>query len=289
VLEITKNRTGSTSRRVDRRFFLAASGRTALSSLFWTGALRIDRDSDDTRSCGPGSTYKPSLMAAFVRREEEYGMWWPGQIYDGQAALEMYSDKILTEGHKLGMSVELSTTPIYSLEQAGVWIDKAKSRKVDGLLLVTLDRQQHTWPTVDKALESGISTVVFSPIGTSFTTNTTTPSKKDGIYICSTDDFNQVAYGMKMIRAGAKIREMRFLVIKGDERRDTRIAGFGTHLRFIPARDFIDEYKHLPFDENATRLAREYDGLSRSSGTDGDQSAVYRLVEIERSGCTRCM
>ena len=290
--EIAKNRTGSANRRVDRRFFLTSSGRAALCSLLWTEALQIDQNSGDQRPCGPGSAYKPSLSVAFVRRKEEYGMLWPGQIYDGQAALEMYSDKILTEGRKLGLSVQLSATPIYSLEEADARIDNAKMSKADGLLLVTLDRQQHVWPTVDKALESGIPTVVFSPIGTSFTTNTTIPSKKDGIYICSTDDFEQVAYGMKMIKAGAKMREMRFLVIKGDERRDARIAGFGTHLRFIPARDFIDEYNRIPVDQNVERLAKEYivkarhvQGPSKSDVLNGIKSYVVARNLLRREEC----
>ena len=38
---------------------------------------------DIIKACGPASTYIPRLMAAFVRRQGEYGMKWPGQIYDG--------------------------------------------------------------------------------------------------------------------------------------------------------------------------------------------------------------
>ena len=42
------------------------------------------------KPCGPGSKYSPKLAVAFVRRKEDYGILWPGAIYDGQAALANY-------------------------------------------------------------------------------------------------------------------------------------------------------------------------------------------------------
>ena len=39
------------------------------------------------RQCGPAAKYRPTLWAAFVRREGEYGILWPGAVYDGEAAL----------------------------------------------------------------------------------------------------------------------------------------------------------------------------------------------------------
>ena len=152
-------------------------------------------------------------------------------------------NKILKTGEELGVKIDLRAEPIYSLEEGDQWVAEAKAQNPDGLLVVTLDRQQHTWPTVNKAIDTGLPTVVFSPIGSSFTTNTAKPSEKNNVYICSTDDFSQVAFGMKMIKAGAKLRETRFLIIKGDERKDLHLAQFGTKCRYIPAQDFIDEYK----------------------------------------------
>ena len=44
---------------------------------------------------GPASKVRPKVYAAFVRRKEDYGMWWPGAVYDGEAARKMYTEKIL--------------------------------------------------------------------------------------------------------------------------------------------------------------------------------------------------
>ena len=43
------------------------------------------------RPYGPASSYIPRINAAFVRRKENYGMWWPGAVYDGEEALKKYT------------------------------------------------------------------------------------------------------------------------------------------------------------------------------------------------------
>ncbi|MFH1743586.1 MAG: hypothetical protein ABIH23_31670, partial [bacterium] len=105
---------------------------------------------------------------------------------------------------------------------------------------------------------SEIPTVIFAPIGAAFTSNTTHVPKKPGSFICSTDDFSQVAYGMRMIQTAAKLREMRFIVLKGDERRESEIKHLGTKLRYIPAKSFLDEYNQTPTTDEVKQIAAEY-------------------------------
>lgn len=259
----------STDNYSNRRTFLKTTGSAVLGSVFLPDLIHAMESivSDRIQPCGPASKYTPTLQAAFVRRKEDYGMWWPGQVYDGEAALKMYREQILTTGQELGMKIDLRPAPIYSIEEANQWIDQAKAEKPDGLMVVTLDRQRHAWPTVNLAQDTGIPTVVFSPIGTSFTTNTAQPSQKDGIFICSTDDFSQAGFGMKMIKAGAKLRETRFLVIKGKERQDTELQQLGTKLRYLPAQSFIDDYNRLKIDDKVKRFADWY--IKNASGVTG--------------------
>jgi hypothetical protein len=233
--------------RMNRRNFIITSGLTTFGVVISPdifGALTF-KDLDQIKAFGPGADYIPYMKIAFVRRKEEYGMWWPGQIYDGEAALKSYKKQILESAKKLDIRVDIRKDPIHSPEEADGWVQEAKDQNPDGLMVVVLDRQQHAWPTVDKAIDSNIPTIVFSPLGTSFTTNTSRPSKREGVFICSTDDFSQVAFGMKMIKAGAKLRETRYLVIWSDKRRDAVINHFGTKLRYIPAQDFIDAYNNM--------------------------------------------
>ena len=210
------------------------------------------------RPAGPASKYVPRVQAAFVRRKGPYGMRWPGAIYDGKTAEVDYRRQAEAAASELGIDLEIREQPIHSNTEADAWISQARGQKPDGLLLLLLDRQEHTWPTVWKAVESGIPTVVFSPIGTAFTTNTAKLAHRDGIHICSTSDFRQAAFGLKMIRAAALLREMRFVVLRGSERRDTRIDRIGTRLRYVPAQDFLDEYLRTSDTEEIRRTAARY-------------------------------
>ena len=207
---------------------------------------------------GPGSKYVPRIKAAVVRRAEEYGMRWPGQVYDGREAQKNYCRQASTAAAELGLELDLNSTEINSPQQADTWIARAVKSKADGLLIILLDRQEHAWPTVGKAVDSGIPTVVFAPLGTAFTTNTMDLANRDGIFICSTDDFSQAVFGLKMLKAMAKLREMRFIVLRGRERRDTRLHFFGTRLRYVPAGDFLDEYNRTPETEEIRKISGDY-------------------------------
>jgi len=211
-----------------------------------------------SHSYGLASGYVPKIKATFVRRKEEYGMWWPGDVYDGEAARKKYTEELVKTAKLNGVKIDIKQTPIYSLEEADAWLAEAKASQVDGLMMLLLDRQQHTWPTAEKAAESGIPTVIFSPLGTSFTTNTVHLAGKPGCVIYSTNDFSQPAYGIKMLKAGARMKRSRCVVIKGNERNETSLADTGITLQYVPSDTFIDIYNAMPIDNNINAIADEY-------------------------------
>jgi len=242
-----------------RRFLLTIGGATLVPSLRPLAQADDERTANARiRPAGPGASYTPRVHAAFVRRKEDYGMLWPGAVYDGATALRNYRDEILLAEKELGIRISLRSDPIHSLEEAEAWLATARHDQPDGLLVVVLDRQQHSWPTANLAIDTGIPTVVFSPIGTSFTTNTTAPSTKSNNFIASTSDFAQARYGLKMIRAAAKLRAMRYIVLKGDRRQDSQLDFFGTRLRYLPANSFLEEYEQLPVTNEIQRMADDY-------------------------------
>jgi hypothetical protein len=242
----------------NRRHFLLALGGAALSPTLLSDACAAKSTPDWTiKPAGPAASYVPRIHAAFVRRQGEYGMLWPGAVYDGEAALKQYRADILSAEKQLGLRITLRAEPIYSPAEADAWLAQAKADKPDGLLVVVLDRQMHAWPTATKAIESGVPTVVFSPVGTSFTTNTAAPAQK-AAFLCSSSDFAQARYGLKMLKAAAKLREMRYIVIKGAQRVDTELAGLGTKLRYVPAQTFLDEYQQTPCTAEIEWMAKDY-------------------------------
>jgi hypothetical protein len=236
----------------------ACSRRRFLLSLGGAGLLSRLRAGERVRPAGPGSKYVPMVKAAFVRRKEDYGMLWPGAIYDGATALANYRRQLVATSEELGMRIDLRPEPVYSLGEADAWVAEARAQKADGLFVALLDRQEHAWPSAAKAIDCGIPSVIFSPIGAAFTTNTAPLAAKNGGFICSTDDFRQAAYGLKMLKAGAKLREMRFIVLAGNERRDEHVADFGTKLRYLPARTFLEEYNSTPVTDEVRKIAAAY-------------------------------
>lgn len=210
------------------------------------------------KACGPASDFVPQVKVAFVRRKEDYGILWPGAIYDGEAAREKYTGQLMETAKSLNVKLGLKQTPIYSLEEAETWLNEVRTEGADGLMLVLLDRQKHSWPTAQKAAETGIPLVVFSPLGTSFTTNTEGLAEKEGCVIYSTNDFRQAAYGMRMLKAKAKMNRASCIVIKGDKREKKKLADTGISLQYLPASAFIDTYNNTPDSEEIIAMADNY-------------------------------
>ena len=207
---------------------------------------------------GPAADYKPILKAAFVRRKGEYGVAWPGAVYDGEAALHMYTDQLNETAKNLKIRFDLRSIPLYTPEEADSWLTEAKRTGADGLIVVLLDRQQHAWPTAKKAADTGIPTVIFSPLGTSFTTNTVDLAEQPGCLIYSTNDFSEAAYGMKMLQAGSRIKKVRGVVISGNKRIERTLADTGISIQYIPEQTFIDEYNAMPVTDQIKAMADEY-------------------------------
>ena len=82
---------------------------------------------------GPGTSYVPKVKVCFLRRKGEYGMRWPGQIYDGEAARKKYLDEIAAAGKKLNLTLSTREVPIYSEAEGDAWIAEAVAEKPDGL------------------------------------------------------------------------------------------------------------------------------------------------------------
>jgi hypothetical protein len=272
---------------VSRRGFLKGSAALLTGSSLLAGCSSLSRQRADVtpiRQCGPAAKYKPMLRAAFVRRQGEYGIRWPGAVYDGEAALRMYTAKITDTASKLGAGLELRPKPIYSLAEGETWLEQVKAAKADGLVLVMLDRQEHAWPTAQKVAQSGIPSIVYSPLGSSFTTNTAEFAGAPGCVVYSTDDFGQAGYGMKMLCAAAKMRRTCCVAIQGNKRYDSTLADTGITLRHVPASVFIEEYRRTPDSEDILSMADEYMKRARRRIDATRQDVINGLKSYDVAG-----
>jgi hypothetical protein len=246
-----------------RRDFIKKSAILTAGTLMLNGLNIYSREKEvmipAIHGYGQASGYIPKIKAAFVRRKEEYGMRWPGAVYDGEAARSMYTDKLKKASGELGLSLDIRSSPIFSPEEADLWLKDAKESNTDGLFLLLLDRQEHAWPTAEKSAASGIPAVIFSPLGTSFTTNTINLAEKPGYVVYSTNDFNQAIYGLRMLKAGSQMKRSKCVVISGNERRETLLTSdTGITLQYVPADTFISIYNDMPVSAEVLKIADDY-------------------------------
>ncbi|UCG48386.1 MAG: hypothetical protein JSU94_01160 [Phycisphaerales bacterium] len=281
---------------LSRRQFMRGSASVLAGSVLLQGCSTLTNEpvvtQNPIRACGPASKYVPTIEAAFVRRKGEYGMLWPGAVYDGEAARKMYTDKVRDTAQKLGARLDLRGEPIHSLSEAEAWIAQAQQANTDGLMLVMLDRQQHSWPSAAKVAQSGIPSIIYSPLGSSFTTNTINLAESPGCVVYSTDDFSQAAYGMRMLCAAAKMRRTRCVVIRGRSRSEAPLADTGITMRVVPATTFIEYYNETPDSEDIIAMADDYmrrarrrTGATRQDVINGVKSyyVAGKILEAEQA------
>jgi len=276
------SQTGFAYESLSRRQFLIATGGATFGAPIFANFLGTFGMAEESRpgANGRGAKYVPRIKAAFVRRKGD----------DGNAALNEFREKFKSQVSEPGVKVCLRPEPIYSIEEAAGWVSQAKAEKADGLLVVLRDRQGHAWSTVFKAADN-IPTVVFTAAGPGPTSNAINVDKIGGVHICPTREFREVAYGLKMLKAGAKLREMRFIVLSGRERRDEEVAHLGTKLRYLPAKSFVEEYMRTPWTSEVKSIAREYiskarkiSGVSQEDLFSGVKSYIVarRILEKEQ-------
>jgi hypothetical protein len=225
----------------------------------------INTDQDEhwavkpVRGGGPVTSYEPIIEAAIVRRKENYGMFWPGEIYDGQTAINRLTIDLKETAKMLGMKLNLEKTPIYSNDDADSWIAKIKSTKPDGIVLLVLDRQQHSWPTAYKVADTGIPSVIFSPLGCAFHSNTAPLGNKPGCVVYSTtlEDSGQLRFGLKMLEAGAKMRHSRAILFKGNEQGESTMGDLGIEVLTFPLQVYIDEVNKIPDSNDVISMTKD--------------------------------
>jgi hypothetical protein len=245
------------------------------------------------RGGGPATSYEPVIEAAIVRRKEDYGMFWPGAVYDGKAAIARYTEQIKNTAKLLGMKLNLRTDPVYSNDEADSWIATVKGKNPDGIVLLVLDRQQHSWPTAYKVADTDIPSVIFAPLGCAFHSNTAPLGDKPGCVVYSTtlEDSGQLQFGMKMLEAGAKMRHSRAIAFRGNEQGESSMGDLGIKVITFPLQAYIDEVNNIPdnsdvmsMTENLMRCATQQIGATREDVINGVKGyfAARRILEREK-------
>lgn len=198
-----------------------------------------------------------SAITGVVLRQREYWMGWPGAGYPVDKYEKEYPEEAVNMGDAIGVPVSFADT-IY--DEAGVtkFQEQLKANPPDGVLALPLSMGM--WSLVDKITAVGIPTVIFAPIGVTFTGHVRDRSRQKGVYFISSLDFQPVKFGMKMIDVKSKLAESRILVLRGGdaEPADSVVNILATKVRTVGRQRFAEEYEKIGATEEVKGIAEEY-------------------------------
>ncbi|MEA3365922.1 MAG: hypothetical protein U9Q79_09820, partial [Candidatus Hydrogenedentes bacterium] len=143
-------------------------------------------------------------------------------------------------------------------------------------------------------------TIVFSPIGTSFTHHVVNFSRQPNVHVISSLSLDAVEQAFRMIRAKKQMAASRVLVVRGDERKETVLDRLGTKVRYVPRDVFHELFAAMPATDEAHEIAREIQRVAKKIVEPNEEDCVNaarsflagkRLVKDEASNAitTDCL
>ncbi len=201
---------------------------------------------------------KPArVKVGYLRSAGAWGGAWPGHGYNFNVACKQYSEKLEEMGNELGVQIDLSDSKITDDAGVGRFINAVKAQKPDAQLICPIGLGQ--WRRARKIIDStGIPTLVFSPIGASFTMHTTPLASKPGVYLVTSLGMNDMRPGLEMVKTEKTLKQSTLLVISRDGGpREVIYGNVGTKLKYITPKAYVDAYQKAKITDDVRRLADE--------------------------------
>ena len=277
-----------------RREFLYSAG-AAAAGMAWRAGSAMG-----AAGAGPavGGKKKPAVvhMKFFYPSTEslrQAGYYsWPGSGFDAEGRQREYAAKIAEIGKQLKMNVVVDDRAICEQDDITHFIKQVQEEKPDGLLLVAFKKSE--WSAIVRVVkETGVPTVAVATLGVLLQGNINQLYREPGVYtISSLDNFDAMAYGLRMIRTASWLRQARILSIIGDQERQDCEPHFGTAIRVVPTQAIIEMFESIPRDEHVRQIAQDYvsQASERRESTDEDildaaraEVALQRLLEREQA------
>ena len=196
-------------------------------------------------------------VTGVVLRQKGYWMGWPGAAYPVDQYEREYPEQAMKMGDEVGVSVKFAET-VYDEKGMAKFLKGLKAHPPDGVLVIPLSMSM--WELVDQITAAGLPTVVFASIGTAFTQHVRERSRKKGVYLLSSLDFESVRTGLKMIGTKKKLTADRILVLKGDAKKpvDTVVENLSIKLRTVGRQKVVEAYEKVGETEAVQEIAEEY-------------------------------
>jgi len=241
--------------KINRRGFLASSGTIAAA-----GKMGLLDFASSLFAAEPQSGRKPLVHAVFVRPDvERYWMGWPGAAYDIKARQQQYTEILTSAAKEFAVDLQVSKSPLHDDNAVNEFLERLKSTPPDGLFVVSMSLNQ-SWPHINKiAKERGnIPTIVFSPMGTSFTGHLQGTRNIPGVCVAATQDLSWLKFGVRMFSTIWKMKNTRICVVAGNKTEDRQLDVIGTTLHYIPRSHWPEEFKKMETTDEVRAIADYY-------------------------------
>jgi len=240
---------------MNRRGFLGAAGTVALVSKMGLFDFASSLFAAET-----GDAKKPTVMAVFVRPNvDKYWLGWPGTAYDIKARQKQYTEVLTAAADKYNVDLRITHSPLDNEAAVGTFLQGVKNAPPFGIIVVSMSLNQ-SWPHINRiAKERGsIPTIVFSPMGTSFTGHLQETRNIPGVYVAATQDVDWLSFAMKMLRTKWDMQNSRICVCAGDKTEDRKLNVIGTTLHYVPRRNYHELYAKTEESDEVRTLAEFY-------------------------------
>jgi len=203
---------------------------------------------------------KPRVRAVFMRpkNQADFHMTWPGMAYDAKARQADYTKTLTDAAKELGVDLEISPEPVSNQAEVNNLLEQLKQSPPDGVIVTIMCMP--CWGMVNHfvAQRGDVPTIVFSPMGTSFTGHLQATRDAPKTFLAATQDVGWLATGLRMFKTMDAMRKTRLCIVRGNETKDQPLDGIGTTLHYIPESRWIDAWKEVEATEEVRAIADYY-------------------------------
>ena len=245
---------------LNRRGFLAGTG--ALAAAINTGLFEFTSSLFAAES---RTADRPVVAVVFVRPNVKgYWMGWPGASYDIGERQRQYTQVLNSAAEKFDVQLDIKPEPLVDENGVSKILSQLKSQPPNGLIVVSMSLNQ-SWPHIDRITkERGeIPTIVFSPMGTSFTGHLQNTRDIPGVCVAATQDIGWLDFGVRMLSTIQRMKNTRICICAGDKPEDKKLDVIGTTLHYIPTSRFLEESKKVQESDEIRAMADNYTSNAR--------------------------
>ena len=242
--------------RLSRRGFLKGVGVSALAA----NAGLFEFASSVLGGEPPKPAGKARVMVAFVRPNvDRYFMGWPGASYDIKARQAQYTKVMQAAAKKLDVTLDVSDKPLHDQKALDAFLGKVKKDSPDGVLLANMSLNQ-AWGPVNQFLDKrgAVPTVVFSPMGTSFTGHLQHGRKIKNAFVGATQDVEWLATAVRMLSTIWRMKNSTICFLRGNKTSEQKLGVIGTTFRFLPRARFPEVLKQVEATDEVKAIAAYY-------------------------------